>query len=513
MRSIRIYFTLLLTISIVFISCDKDVSVTPEENNALESGSVFIGSNPTGAEIWVDSKPSGFNTPDTIKWLSEGSHSIVLKTVLFQDHEFSVAASNEKVIDYYYDYYADPVNFGSINITSNPPGSVIYFNDVELPNITTPHVISSLIPMSYKIKVSYPEHRSDSLNIQVFGSKESFINFALIDTSIWVNHTRENSDLLGNTIYDVFVDQENLVWMATRNGVAQFTGKTFNYFDYNNSPITHVIVNKIKQDNFGDFWIGTIKGLNKIESGTWQSFTPSNSSLPGEWVADFDFDDFGNIWIGTNGGLLKIEGTNWKIYNTLNSGLPGNFVKAVAIDKSDNSIWLGTNGFGVAHFDGVNKWEYFIQEPPPDTTTSIEQIGSGNNPSSVNDGPYIMGNSVSALIVDNDGTVWAGFSPSTSKGVPGGVQRYNGTEWETIDFGLISPFVYSFFLSDENAVFVSTSSGIISFSNTAVKILRELNSGLPTDDIRAVHLDKKGTLWIASGDKGLIKHKNYSLNN
>lgn len=506
------YYGLIIIISILIPACEREVSVSPIIETQLEASSFFIDTNPVGANIWIDGRPSGFFTPDTIKWLKEGIHKIVLKIDLFEDHEFELLGRNNSVHNYYYDYLADPKNFGSILIQSSPPGCTIFFNDSLLSEYKTPHRISSLLPDKYKVKVSYPEHRSDSLFVQVYGSKETIVNLAPIDTTIWVNYTRENSDLLGNTIYDVFVDEDNLVWMATRYGVAQFTGKTFNYFNYNNSPIINLVVNKIKQDIFGDFWIGTIKGLNKIESGTWRSFTPSNSSLRGDWISDFDFDNFGNIWIGTSGGLVKIEEDNWKIYNTSNSGLSGNFIKAIAVDKKDNSIWIGTNNNGIAHFDGVNKWEYFIQEPRPDTdtTVSIEQISSGNNPNPINDGPYIMGNSVAALIVDNDGTVWAGYTPSIPRGIPGGVQKYNGTEWETIDFGLILPFVYSFFLSDDNAVFASTRSGIISFSNTSVKILRELNSGLPTDDIRAVHLDQKGTLWIASGNKGLIKYKNYS---
>lgn len=510
-KAIHILFILFLILS--FISCDKDVSVSPDEEIPLESGSVYINSNPTGAEIWINSKPSGFSTPDTVKWLPEGEHQVVLKTTLFEDHEFSVSTLNEKIVDYYYDYYSDPRNFGSINITSNPPGSSVYFNDVKLPNITTPHIISALIPGEYKIKIAYPEHRSDSSVIQVLGSQESYINFALVDTSIWVNYNRNNSEIRGNTIYDVFIDEENLVWMATREGIGQFTGSSWNYYDYDNSPIPNKIVNKITKDIYGDYWIGTIKGLSKIESGVWKTFTPSNSSLPGEYVADFAFDDFGNIWIGTNNGLVKIEGDNWKIYNTLNSGLPGNFVKAVSVNRNDNSVWIGTNGFGIANFDGVSKWEYFIKEPPSDSANSVIERGIENNPYSVTGQPYIMGNSISALLVDYDGTVWAGFPPSTIKGVPGGIQRYNGFEWETIDFGLTSPSVNSFFLDDDNTVLVSTSSGIISFGNTAVNIIRELNSPLPTDDIRAVYPDKNGTLWIASGNKGLIKYKNYSSAN
>jgi ligand-binding sensor domain-containing protein len=63
--------------------------------------------------------------------------------------------------------------------------------------------------------------------------------------------------------------------------------------------------------------------------------------------------DRGNKWIGTDGGgLAKFDGVNWTVYNTSNSGLPGNSVNAIAIDGQGNK-WIGTYGGGLAKFDGV----------------------------------------------------------------------------------------------------------------------------------------------------------------
>jgi len=62
------------------------------------------------------------------------------------------------------------------------------------------------------------------------------------------------------------------------------------------------------------------------------------------------------LWVGTeHGGLVKLNKSNgdFIIYDKLNSGLPSNWVNAIAIDGQGNK-WIGTNGGGLAKFDGVS---------------------------------------------------------------------------------------------------------------------------------------------------------------
>lgn len=504
------YLLISLAILLGLLSCDKEVSVTVYEDVVYESESIFIDSNPSGVEILVDGKPSGYFTPDTVKWLSEGLHTFLLRTKLFKDHEFKIETKSDIINNVYYDYYSDPANFGSIKIASNPPGCNIYLNDSLISNSVTPHTINSLIPREYEVKLTFPEHRADSTLLIVFGSKETILNATLIDTSRWVNYNYDNSDLIDNTIYDVIVDQNDIVWMTTRSGIIQLHGTKWNNFNSDNSALTHDISYKIEQDKNGVVWIGTLSGLNKIENDVWTTYTTSNSKIPGDFISDFDFDNLGNTWIATDAGLVKISEDNFQVYNTSNSGIPGNFIKSVAIDKSDNSIWIGTNAFGIGHFDGESSWTYYIQEPPPDDTGGGDSSSINSSISFVSDEPYIMGNSTAAIAVDRDGVVWAGFSPSSSKGVPGGVQKFNGIEWETLDFGLISPFVNNIRIAKDNTVLISTSSGLITFQGSYRNIFRQLNSGLHSDDIRSVFPHNNGILWFATGDTGLIKYKDYS---
>jgi hypothetical protein len=82
-------FILLFTIpfaALVISSCDTtDDTVTP-----TDPGSIFVTSNPAGAQIWLDGVNKFQTTPDTIKNLDEGVYSVTLKLTDFNDATFSV---------------------------------------------------------------------------------------------------------------------------------------------------------------------------------------------------------------------------------------------------------------------------------------------------------------------------------------------------------------------------------------------------------------------------------------
>ncbi len=72
--------------ALVISSCDStDDTVTP-----TEPGSIFVTSNPAGAQIWLDGVNTSQVTPDTIKNLDEGVYNVTLKLTDYNDATFSV---------------------------------------------------------------------------------------------------------------------------------------------------------------------------------------------------------------------------------------------------------------------------------------------------------------------------------------------------------------------------------------------------------------------------------------
>jgi len=80
----------------------------------------------------------------------------------------------------------------------------------------------------------------------------------------------------------------------------------------------------------------------------WIVYNTDNSGLPYNYVECLAFDGPGNKWIGTEGGgLAKFDGVNWTVYDTDNSGLPHDRVEALAFDEQGN-LWIGTRYGGLA---------------------------------------------------------------------------------------------------------------------------------------------------------------------
>jgi len=73
--------------------------------------------------------------------------------------------------------------------------------------------------------------------------------------------------------------------------------------------------------------------------------------LPQAQINCLKEDSRGYLWIGTQGGgIAQYDGINFKVFDET-SGLPGSIVNAVEEDNNGN-IWVGTTWGGVSRYDG-----------------------------------------------------------------------------------------------------------------------------------------------------------------
>ena len=87
---------MLLTIAaaILFLSaCDSNNNPTTPTNT---KGNLYVTSNPAGAQIWLDGTNTNQVTPDTVKDIEEGSHSVTLKLTDYDDSTFTASIIAEQ---------------------------------------------------------------------------------------------------------------------------------------------------------------------------------------------------------------------------------------------------------------------------------------------------------------------------------------------------------------------------------------------------------------------------------
>ncbi|MBI3189059.1 MAG: hypothetical protein HYZ33_00265, partial [Ignavibacteriales bacterium] len=138
------------------------------------------------------------------------------------------------------------------------------------------------------------------------------------------------------------------------------------------------------QDNKGNLWFGgNDAGLgflpkDSVTHGKIKLYTTADG-LPNNFIRSLAEDSLGNLWIGTRyGGVAKYRNGKFTMLPDENK-LLGNGVWCIAVSP-DSSVWFGTN-------DGV----YWIEHP--DSTTIYQK-------------PELKGESVSALRVQENGSVW-----------------------------------------------------------------------------------------------------------
>ncbi len=149
-----------------------------------------------------------------------------------------------------------------------------------------------------------------------------------------------------NTVFDVYIDNSNVVWLGTQAGVARVIDGYIQ--PYTQVAITKNYVNKIIQDNEGKFWFGTDDGLFKYSNNTLTHFT-EKEGFTTKRVRGIAKDDKGDLWFATSNGVYKYS--NYKFTNISEAAkLKSNDINSVIVDKKGNT-WIGLE-------TGIQKIQY-----------------------------------------------------------------------------------------------------------------------------------------------------------
>ncbi len=155
-------------------------------------------------------------------------------------------------------------------------------------------------------------------------------------------------------------------------------------------------------------------------------------------------------------------------------GLPQDSILAM-VQGSEGYLWLGTNA-GLARFDGV-KFKIFSHWNTP----------------------AMRSDKVTALLVDRNGTLWAGCDG-------GGVLRCEKSGWSSISTseGLSHPGVTSLYQDTDGSVWIGTLNGLNRLRGENIEIF-SIEQGLPANIIQALGLAPDGALLVGTLTNGLAK--------
>jgi ligand-binding sensor domain-containing protein/tRNA A-37 threonylcarbamoyl transferase component Bud32 len=184
------------------------------------------------------------------------------------------------------------------------------------------------------------------------------------------------------------------------------------------------------------------------------------------------------IWVGTEGGLIawNREDQSYQRFTTLD-GLPNHTITTL-LATEDGTLWAGTAGGGVGHYDG-GAWQAFDSE----------------------DG--LTADDVSSLYVAVDGTLLASTLYDER-----GISLFDGEDWRAADLPPLpvdspQPVALAQDAAGGLVVGLTDEGGLLYYDGQAWKHYTQAD-GLPSNSITSLAVDQEDNLWLATSQRGGI---------
>ena len=202
-------------------------------------------------------------------------------------------------------------------------------------------------------------------------------------------------------------------------------------------------------------------------------------------------DSEGFMWFGTENGLNKYNGYEFEQFSRERGNpdaLRNDFIYDIRHGE-DGTLWLATNGGGLARFDRASGAFEAFQHNPADTNS-------------------IGGNVVRRILIDDTGAIWLGlrdmgvnrFDPKTKS-----FERF-AVDALSADLGSI----FALYQDRSGVIWVGGDNGLFRLHGSdgvmvsMADALPESASSIPTK-VRAIHEDRNGTIWIGTYSSGLFR--------
>lgn len=204
--------------------------------------------------------------------------------------------------------------------------------------------------------------------------------------------------------------------------------------------------------------------------------TPATAPLSA-FVRRIFEDRAGRLWLGTNGeGVARYDGKSVLFFG-VNSGFPGAAVRAIVQDTHD-ALWFGTDR-GLVKYDGAT------------FTTYTTEHGLAHD-------------DIWSVVIDRDGLLWIGTFD--------GVSRFDGKAFSAFPLpavkpdpnrGVSSERIVNCILQDSaGRMWFGTPGGAFVHDGTSLTLISEAD-GLCNNSVNDILEDRRGRIWFATHHNGV----------
>lgn len=283
------------------------------------------------------------------------------------------------------------------------------------------------------------------------------------------NHSSSwSASLFGIAIHDIAIT-EQVVWLATDEGLIRIEATDTVTYSPVNSPIMTYNITTVEVDSKGRVWFGDgTEGLMIFDGLQWSRLYSFNSRLTSKVISDIVFED-SLVWLAAGAAVARLTPNDTLIYTAESAPLPSSPIVALDV-VTPGELWIASFGGGVIRKKG-NQWTTF--------TTANSSIRN-NSIFDVTHGP--------------DGRVWVGEG--------GGLDEYDGQHWTNYN-SLNSPLpqndVTAISVSNNNRVWMGMyEGGVTSLAGNHWTIYNVTNSSVPSQRVLSMGIDANGRIWAGT---------------
>ena len=197
----------------------------------VKTGNIYLETNPAGAQIFLDSTNTGKITPDTLKNILTGLHTIILKKSNYLDTTLIVNVPENNTISKIIGLRA-AVTKGNVYIESNPSGAQIFLDNLNT-NKITPDILKDLVTGVHSITLKKDSYVDTTFKVPIINdttiSKSVILTPKVTKGNIYISSNPGSAQIFLDSINTGKVTPDTLKNIA--EGVHKITLKKNNYYD------------------------------------------------------------------------------------------------------------------------------------------------------------------------------------------------------------------------------------------------------------------------------------------
>ncbi|HWR95840.1 MAG TPA: two-component regulator propeller domain-containing protein [Arenimonas sp.] len=293
---------------------------------------------------------------------------------------------------------------------------------------------------------------------------------SIMDQGVW-RHIGKADGLAQNETMAAVEDSHGAIWVAQESkGLSRVeaNGRVTVFGTRDGLPSEHMYA--VTMDKNKAIWAGSSNGLVRIENGVIQRFGAADGLPAGTVYAIVEAPE-GGLYIGTHHGLYLSRNGRFSL---IKAGFPDEAVISLTVDRQSN-LWIGTVNRGILRMG----------------RRDLETLDAASG---------LPNNRVGSIFSDREGNLWAGTNA--------GLVRFADTPFVTLDNynGLTDNYVRAVAQLGDGSIMIGTSRGLNRYADEKITAIED-SASLKDDAILSLAPAKDGGLWVGMYSTGLVHWK------